>query len=83
MRKMQEITLTNDFHGTSRVVRALEGDVLSMRRIRDIERSLCGIQDCTCGDVLGRRGPQESSELDFVGCDYVDVEYGELLVVAF
>ena len=52
-------TLTNDFHNSSaRVLVGLGNTELSESQIRRIRSKLCGISGCTCGGVLGQRGPQ-------------------------
>lgn len=52
------IQLKNDFHSTVCGVRAKLGQPLSKSQIRRTRRELCGIADCSCGGVLGERGPQ-------------------------
>lgn len=54
--------LINDFHGTEYRTR---GGVLSPSTVRRIRKALCGIQGCTCGGVLGERGPDNPTVLEF------------------
>ena len=49
------LTLTNEFHNTQATIVA--GRPWTHRRIAAIRRQLC-VNDCTCGDALGTRGPQ-------------------------
>ena len=57
----KSITLKNDFHNSSVVVRIPEGGILSKRTTDGIYKALCGIDGCTCGGIRGRgiRGQQE------------------------
>lgn len=45
------ITLKNNFHNTEVQVRTTEGKVLTKNQLRRIEKTLCGISECTCGIV--------------------------------
>lgn len=49
------ITLTNDFHNTSRTVRVPADGYISAATARRIRNDLCGISGCICGGVLGQR----------------------------
>ena len=59
---MRKVTLYNDFHDTSAVVRpVLQGGryYVSHRTMSRVRAALCGTADCTCGGgPLGERGPQ-------------------------
>jgi hypothetical protein len=48
-------TIKNDFHNTQARTR---GGRLSVSQERRIKRKLCGSQSCTCGGLIGERGPQ-------------------------
>lgn len=66
------LVLTNDFHQTEAHVRMtrdemeqIEYDVMcgsadaaaqAKRRIRRVWKQLCGIKECTCGNMWGERG---------------------------
>jgi len=50
-----KVKLTNDFHGTECFVLASADGELSHSQIKRAQRKLCGISDCTCGDVAGCR----------------------------
>jgi len=50
------VTLSNDFHNSSVVVRVPHNGVLSPSTTKRVYRELCGISDCTCGGI---RGSQE------------------------
>jgi hypothetical protein len=52
-----KITLTNDFHNTSVVLRSRDGRLTGGQRDR-AKRILCGITGCTCSDEWGMRGKQ-------------------------
>lgn len=56
--KVSKITLSNDYHNTSVTLR-VRNNTLSPAQIRYARGVLCGISDCTCGNALGMRGPQE------------------------
>lgn len=61
--KRYNVKLTNDFHGTETVVhafsRAGSGAIFITRdQALNARRKLCGIKDCTCGDVAGCRPSQ-------------------------
>lgn len=53
-----QVTLTNDFHNTSVVVRP-KSLFLSSGQRRRAWSALCGIKGCTCSGILGTRGYQE------------------------
>jgi hypothetical protein len=52
------ITLLNDFHNTSAIVRLRPHGWLSHSQIKRIRSKLCGVRGCTCSNRLGMRGPQ-------------------------
>jgi hypothetical protein len=63
---MQNVKLTNDFHGTATTVRVAVLDfgmhqeiTLTRPQMIRAERKLCGVAGCTCGMVAGIRGRQE------------------------
>lgn len=64
---MSSVTLKNDFHNTSTVLRCetlshMHGECTirpTVSQIRRAKRSLCGIAGCTCSDDCGCRGAQE------------------------
>ncbi len=68
------ITLRNDFHNTFVRIRASVGDALSQHQVRRV-RTLCGMDDCTCGGLLSIRGPQD-------GATVIEDYPGEYVVVA-
>ncbi len=55
---MKSITLTNDFHNTSVVLRPDGEERLTVGQVQRARRTLCGIAGCTCGGSLGVRGYQ-------------------------
>ena len=55
---MKSVRLENDFHNTSTLVRLSDTHELSESQIARARRNLCGMEDCSCGGVLGERGPQ-------------------------
>lgn len=75
------ITLTNDFHGTEAAVRGDNmvgrGKALSAVTVRRTWRALCGIEGCTCGGVLGQRGPQSWSSRPV---EINDLGHGEAMI---
>ncbi len=66
------ITIRNDFHNRKVTLRTYVNARLTLRQIRRARRELCGSPDCTCGGVLGERGPQDVRIQD-LGLD----QYGE------
>jgi hypothetical protein len=64
---MRNITLTNDFHGTSVNLRCevlshiyhTSTAYLSVGQIKKAKKELCGTSGCTCSNDAGIRGPQE------------------------
>lgn len=52
------IKLYNDYHRTAYALR--KGGELSPATVRRVRNALCGMSDCTCGGVLGERGPQDA-----------------------
>lgn len=71
---MAKITLTNDFHN-SEVTLQLRSAFPSTSQVRRSWRVLCGIKGCTCGDIMGMRGPQT---VKISGQEY-NRELGELV----
>lgn len=53
------ITLKNDYHGTEVRLRVGSDGRLTERQVKRVRKVLCGVDGCTCGDNLGRRGPQD------------------------
>lgn len=53
-----KIRLFNDFHNTEVSIMVSPGKPLSAYQIRKIRRTLCGMDDCCCGNDLDMRGPQ-------------------------
>lgn len=59
-----KITLTNNFHGTSAIVRPvaiMEGrfagkHVITRKTAQRLQRTLCGSSGCACGGNFGERG---------------------------
>ena len=49
-----KITLRNNFHSTEATVIALD-NIISARAMRRAENKLCGMSDCTCGNLRGRQ----------------------------
>jgi hypothetical protein len=58
-----KITLRNDFHDTEANL-IVRNDMISATQARRAQKALCGLKDCTCGDGLGCRGPQDIDELN-------------------
>jgi len=58
------LTLTNNFHGTEcQITVAPNGpNALGKRRIARVQDELCGVAGCTCSDILGIRGPQNTAD---------------------
>ena len=52
------VTLLNDFHNTSAIVRLPRHGWLSHGQIKRIRNKLCGKRGCNCGDALKMRGQQ-------------------------
>lgn len=54
-----QITLTNNFHGTSTRVRIKPASgglyLLSKRQAHEAWRKLCGVSGCSCGGIAGER----------------------------
>lgn len=65
---MTTITLRNDFHNTSVTLRMKSG-YPTASQVKRAWNTLCGIKGCTCGDVMGMRGPQD---VKIIGQDYLD-----------
>lgn len=59
---MRQITLTNDFHGSSVAVRLSDNNHLSAAQVRKARRALCGYADCMCGGTAGTRGRQRTED---------------------
>jgi len=56
-----KITLTNNFHNTEINLVVLSnggGNMFSKSQVAKARKALCGIKGCTCGGMLGERGPQ-------------------------
>lgn len=47
--------LTNNYHNTECNVIAKKDSTLTYNQIITARKKLCGIKDCTCGDVAGCR----------------------------
>jgi hypothetical protein len=74
---MKTITVKNDFHRTAANIRAEKsesGTLLTRATVARVRRKLCGISECTCGGVLGQRGPQ------LKGWDFAAMDHGEVMV---
>ena len=58
----KNVTLVNNFHGTSVVLKAKIGQdgrlYLSPRQVRKAHKALCGSPVCDCGDIAGARPAQ-------------------------
>ena len=54
-----KITLRNNFHNTTVNVQIDTDGYLTTRQVKRARATLCGIKECTCGDELGQRGPQD------------------------
>ena len=67
---MKQITLTNDFHGTSVNVVPVNG-LLSASQVARARRALCGSRDCQCGGYAGTRGRQRWAISPTGARDYV------------
>ena len=46
------ITFTNDFHGTEASCVTQSG-ILNVDQVKRLRKKLCGMSDCSCGDVRG------------------------------
>jgi hypothetical protein len=80
---MATITLRNDFHNTRATIRYQIGDVLSVRRVRDLKRRLCPPTGCTCSGQLGTRSRDNDHECAKAGIAFVDgTEFGTVKIVA-
>lgn len=59
------VTFRNDFHQTEVTLRVVVNDQdfarLSQAQANKAHRVLCGSKSCTCGDEIGRRGPQDET----------------------
>ena len=57
---MKTITLKNDFHNTEVNIRVSGKSpwTLSVSQTKRVDRTLCGMADCSCGGI---RGPQNVS----------------------
>lgn len=66
------ITLRNSFHHTEVRIRASYGVDLTPSQIRRSRLVLCGISGCTCGGILGERGPQDV-EVDAVALGHIQL----------
>jgi len=53
---IRTMTLYNDFHTTSVVVRVPVDGFLSKRVSRRVEKALCGVEDCSCNLFSGPQG---------------------------
>ena len=54
------ITLVNEFHNTEAKIRGTVGGKVSRDVVRDAEKKLCGIPECTCSGYAGVRGGRYS-----------------------
>ena len=52
---MKTTRIVNQFHGTETRVRAGLGEQVSLRTARRVQKALCGMEDCCCGDSAGAR----------------------------
>ena len=52
-----KIELRNNFHNTL-VILHMKGAYPTVAQIKRARKELCGIKGCSCGNVLGERGPQ-------------------------
>ena len=58
--------LANNFHHTTARVRVGLGNTeLSANQVRRLRNKLCGMSGCTCGGVLGQRGPQPLAIVEY------------------
>ena len=53
------ITLKNDYHDTECKLRLKQDRILSAYQIKKAWNTLCGIDDCTCGNDAGMRGKHD------------------------
>jgi hypothetical protein len=60
------IALRNDYHDTIVRLRAKFGQELSRGQIRRSSSVLCGIDECTCGGILGERG-KDNPHVELIG----------------
>ena len=57
MKTTQKTTrIVNQLHGTETRVRAVLGERVSPATARRVQKALCGMADCCCGDSSGARG---------------------------
>lgn len=66
-----KLTLRNDFHNTEATVIVKNG-IISHSALKRARAKLCGIQECSCGEI---RGPQDMIIDRCYDCDgeYVNV----------
>ncbi|MFZ6755745.1 hypothetical protein ACO0K9_00880 [Undibacterium sp. Ji50W] len=67
---MTIITLKNDFHNTEVTLR-MKSSCPTEAQVKKSWNTLCGIKGCTCGNVMGMRGPQE---VEMIGQEYLGGE---------
>jgi hypothetical protein len=70
-------TINNTFHNTSKNVILKDGkNVIGGRRLKDWERSLCGIKGCCCSGLGGLRGDADTPAIvsDYGGFFEYDAE---------
>ena len=46
------ITIRNDFHNTETKTKVIDG-IISESKLKRVEKTLCGMSDCTCGSIRG------------------------------
>ena len=56
------LRLSNEFHHTTARVCVTGSQALSRRTTQRVQRQLCGVAGCTCGDILGTRGIQRAGD---------------------
>jgi hypothetical protein len=75
-KKMTKITVTNDFHNTS-INLQVKGDTLTRSQMRRVNRELCGMSDCCCGDIVG----EDNRDYEQVEMHDIDGFYNTLRVL--
>ena len=77
------LNLSNSFHDTHTTIFGRPGDILPPATVARVKRRLCPGADCTCSDVLGRRGPQPPNDgmVDGARIDYADLADGRVEII--
>jgi hypothetical protein len=64
---MTKITFKNDYHSTE-INLHVKGDTLTRSQMRRVNKELCGMSDCCCGDIRGHHDfeyePTQAKDID-------------------